>query len=56
MVAAPEGDIAQEDIQCTASDELDDAIAILDDGEKPESSIINMSSNKGLLKSEVGKN
>jgi len=53
MVAAPEGDIAQEDIECTASDELDDVIELLDDGEKPASSIINMSSNKGLLKSEV---
>ncbi|WAR27962.1 RBP2A-like protein [Mya arenaria] len=53
MVAAPPGDIAREDVECNASDELDDVIEILDDGEKPASSIINIESKKGLLKSEV---
>ncbi|XP_052782995.1 eukaryotic translation initiation factor 5B-like [Mya arenaria] len=52
MVAAPPGNIAREDVECNASDELDDVIEILDDGEKPVSSIINIESKKGLVKSE----
>ena len=53
MVAAPSGDIDQDDVDVNASDELDDVIDILEDGEKPASSLICMESNKGVLKSEV---
>jgi len=53
VVAAPDGNISQEDIECTASDELDNEIQILDDMEKPASSIVYMNSCRGLLKPEV---
>jgi len=53
MVAAPDGDIAQDDLECTANDELEGISEIFDDLEKPASSIITMSSTKGILKSEV---
>ncbi|XP_052783961.1 uncharacterized protein LOC128219868 isoform X2 [Mya arenaria] len=52
MVAAPPGDIAREDVECNASDDLDNVVDIFDDGEKPASSIINIKSMKGLVKSE----
>ncbi|XP_052782997.1 uncharacterized protein LOC128219222 [Mya arenaria] len=52
MITAPPGDITREDVECNACDDLDDVIKILDDGEKPASSIINIESKKGLVKSE----
>jgi len=53
MVAAPSSDIDQDDVDVNASDELDDVIDILEDGEKPANSLICMKSKKGVLKSEV---
>ena len=53
MLVPPPGAIAKDEVQCTSNDELDDVIEVLDEGEKPLSSLITVKSKKGVLKSEV---
>lgn len=53
IIASPPGGIVEDDLQCTASDELDPVICNLDDEEKPVSSVIDIKSMHGSLHSEV---
>lgn len=53
IMTSPPGGIVEDDLQCTASDELDSVIDILDDDERPISSLISITSTKCSLHSEV---
>ncbi|XP_052218714.1 uncharacterized protein LOC127836262 isoform X2 [Dreissena polymorpha] len=52
MIASPSDSIAQDSIQCTASDELDDIIEILEEDERPASSIINVHTTSHSISTE----
>ncbi|XP_060603079.1 FK506-binding protein 5-like [Ruditapes philippinarum] len=52
MASAP-GGIGKDDIECSASDEVDSIIEVLETDEKPVSSLIEIKSTKGTLKTEV---
>jgi hypothetical protein len=56
IMTSPPGGIEEDDLQCTASDELDSIIDILVNEEKPVSSLIDIKSSKDfILHSEVNK-
>jgi hypothetical protein len=52
MASAP-GGIGKNDLECSASDEVDSIIEVLETDEKPVSSLIEIKSTKGTLKTEV---
>ncbi|KAL4220422.1 Death domain-containing protein 1 [Mactra antiquata] len=53
VLTSPPGGIEEDDVQSLASDEVDSVITVLEDDEKPVSSIIDVESRKGKLHSEV---
>ena len=53
MLTSPPESITKEDVECLASDEDDSVIEILEDGEKIASSVIEITSTKGTVKTEV---
>ncbi|XP_053403156.1 uncharacterized protein LOC123554157 [Mercenaria mercenaria] len=53
VMASPPGSIEKDDVECSASDEVDSVIETLEIDEKPVSSILDIHSRKGNLHSEV---
>ncbi|KAL4220421.1 hypothetical protein ACF0H5_020824 [Mactra antiquata] len=53
VLTSPPGGIEEDDVQCLASDEVDSIITVLEDDEKPVSSVIDIQSRKEELHSEI---
>ena len=50
----PPGDVGKDDVECTASDEVD-VMTVLDDDERPISSLVSVKSKTGMIKLEVNR-
>lgn len=50
VLTSLENDIQMGDVDCCASDEIDDVITNLNEGERPVSSVVTLNSKRGLIR------
>lgn len=50
VLTSLKNDIQMDDVDCCASDEIDDVITNLNEGERPVSSVVTLNSKRGLIR------